>query len=287
MISSDGHTCLKSTKANEAVSGDFRVVLSYNELSESIGQFVVHISTQTFDYSPYIQRFEMLERLGFRPGKVCPHMDPYECRCYVLGTVSRDRMQMQIMAAQPYHDMFKKLADNLQNIFGKTRELDQVLKNAGFSLPYEGAELVVPPATASKEKAYLAGEQYDLWKDVNANVKLAKSDVFVVDPYADESLFELYLQDAPSGVNVRILVNQPKGKLDKVAELFSRKRPIQLRSNSDVHDRHLFVDNRGWVIGSSIKDAAAKKPTYMIELTGVGVFRSIYDGFFNNGKVIV
>ena len=33
-----------------------------------------------------------------------------------------------------------------------------------------------------------------------------------------------------------------------------------------MHDRVLFVDQRGWVIGQSIKDAAAKKPTYLIEL---------------------
>jgi len=28
----------------------------------------------------------------------------------------------------------------------------------------------------------------------------------------------------------------------------------------------LFIDQRGWVIGQSIKDAARKKPTYLIEL---------------------
>ncbi len=33
-----------------------------------------------------------------------------------------------------------------------------------------------------------------------------------------------------------------------------------------MHDRMLFIDQRGWVIGQSIKDAARKKPTYLIEL---------------------
>jgi hypothetical protein len=46
----------------------------------------------------------------------------------------------------------------------------------------------------------------------------------------------------------------------------AKSRPLELRSSADIHDRTVFVDQRGWVIGQSIKDAAKKKPTYMIEL---------------------
>ncbi len=41
---------------------------------------------------------------------------------------------------------------------------------------------------------------------------------------------------------------------------------LEMRSRADVHDRAIFLDQRGWVIGQSLKDAARKKPTYMIEL---------------------
>lgn len=32
-----------------------------------------------------------------------------------------------------------------------------------------------------------------------------------------------------------------------------------------VHDRVIFTDNRVWLLGQSIKDAAKKKPTYIVE----------------------
>jgi hypothetical protein len=48
--------------------------------------------------------------------------------------------------------------------------------------------------------------------------------------------------------------------------MYAKSRSLELRSSADVHDRRLFIDRRGWVIGQSIKDAARKKPPYLIEL---------------------
>lgn len=48
--------------------------------------------------------------------------------------------------------------------------------------------------------------------------------------------------------------------------MYAKSRPLELRSSADVHDREVFLDQRGWVIGQSIKDAARRKPTYLIEL---------------------
>jgi hypothetical protein len=48
--------------------------------------------------------------------------------------------------------------------------------------------------------------------------------------------------------------------------MYAKSRPLELRYSADVHDRTVFLDHRGWVIGQSIKDAARKKPTYLIEL---------------------
>ena len=50
------------------------------------------------------------------------------------------------------------------------------------------------------------------------------------------------------------------------ARMYAENRPLEVRSSADVHDRAIFLDERGWVIGQSIKDAARKKPTYLIEL---------------------
>jgi hypothetical protein len=53
-----------------------------------------------------------------------------------------------------------------------------------------------------------------------------------------------------------------------------------------IHDRVLFADDRVWVIGQSIKDAAKKKPTYIIE-HGEPLMRGIYEGIWQAAKVII
>jgi hypothetical protein len=56
-----------------------------------------------------------------------------------------------------------------------------------------------------------------------------------------------------------------------------------------VHDRHVFVDGRGWMIGQSIKDAAKKKPTYMVEI-GVAMlpaFQKIYEDVWTSAASVV
>jgi uncharacterized protein (UPF0303 family) len=42
---------------------------------------------------------------------------------------------------------------------------------------------------------------------------------------------------------------------------------IEIRRSADLHDRVIFIDAiQCWVLGTSIKDAAAKKPTYLAPL---------------------
>ena len=63
-----------------------------------------------------------------------------------------------------------------------------------------------------------------------------------------------------------MLTNKIANNVETVAKMYAQGRSLQLRSSADIHDRTLWVDRRGWVIGQSIKDAAKKKPTYIVEL---------------------
>jgi hypothetical protein len=48
----------------------------------------------------------------------------------------------------------------------------------------------------------------------------------------------------------------------------------------------LFVDHRCWVIGQSIKDAAKKKPTYIIEVAEAEQ-RSIYEPIWKSATALI
>ena len=113
---------------------------------------------------------------------------------------------------------------------------------------------------------YEPGDQYGFYRDLSSLIATAAREVFIVDAYLDEQVFNLYVDKVPVGATVRILSNKISTNVDTVAKKYATSRPLELRSTADVHDRMLFIDQRGWVIGQSIKDAARKKPTYLIEL---------------------
>lgn len=75
------------------------------------------------------------------------------------------------------------------------------------------------------------------------------------------------------------------------AEKFSlqHKCRVEARKSSSIHDRIIFVDGaQSWVLGASIKDAAAKKPTYLAPLsTDVAAQKiQIYEDIWNAATAI-
>jgi len=113
---------------------------------------------------------------------------------------------------------------------------------------------------------YGPGEQYDFYRDLSSLIATATQEIFIVDAYLDEKVFNLYVDKVPGSATVRILSNNIGANAETVAKMYATNRSLTLRSSADVHDRMLFIDPRGWVIGQSIQDAARKKPTYLIEL---------------------
>ena len=113
---------------------------------------------------------------------------------------------------------------------------------------------------------YGPGDEYAFYRDLSSLIQGATQEVFIVDAYLDEQVFNLYLSKVPNGVPVRILSNKIGTNVETVARMYGKNRPLKMRASADIRDRAIFLDQRGWVTGQSIKDAARKKPTYMIEL---------------------
>jgi hypothetical protein len=129
---------------------------------------------------------------------------------------------------------------------------------------------------------YEPGDEYAFYRDLKGVLAAAQKEVFLVDNYLDTEIFDLYAGAVQPGALVRMLTDQPKGNLTAVAQKYAARGGFELRSSEDVHDRVVFVDDRCWVIGQSIKDAARKKPTYMIEHENPGRMRPIYEDIWNH-----
>ncbi|MGA2186274.1 MAG: hypothetical protein ABSH47_24940 [Bryobacteraceae bacterium] len=136
--------------------------------------------------------------------------------------------------------------------------------------------------------AYRPGDDYEFYKDLKTIIGTARRSLFIIDNYLDVEIFDLYVERVQAGVNIRILTDQLRVAVQSVATKFSKRGQFELRtSGGAAHDRHLFVDDRGWVIGQSIKDAALKKPTYMVELNDVTTFRNIYEPIWLTATTII
>jgi hypothetical protein len=132
------------------------------------------------------------------------------------------------------------------------------IKELGVSLP-----------EAELKGAYESGDEFAFYVDLKGILAAAVCDVFIVDNFLSPEFFELYVTPIQKDVSVRIVTDEIKGNIETIAKKFATRGKFELKSSKEVHDRHVFVDGRGWMIGQSIKDAAKKKPTYMVEIGSV------------------
>jgi len=135
-------------------------------------------------------------------------------------------------------------------------------------------------ADRPRERIYGPGDAFELYKDLSELVAAATGNLFIVDPYAGEEVFSLYLSKARAGVLIRLMTKEPSAALRSVAGKFGVRPGVQLecRSTSAVHDRVVFIDSRDcWVIGQSIQGAGMKKPTYLVPISTVSDMARLYE----------
>ena len=119
------------------------------------------------------------------------------------------------------------------------------------------------------QKVYGPGAQYDFYRDLKRIIEGASKSVFIVDPYINTELFDLYVEKIKNGTNVRLLTSNFDPATEAVIKKYQAKPSICFRAkrSSDIHDRIIIIDGTAcWVLGQSIKDAAKKKPTYIAPL---------------------
>ncbi len=123
--------------------------------------------------------------------------------------------------------------------------------------------------SSSLGQAFGPGAIYDFFKALNKVLSSAQKSILVVDPYIDDTVFDTYLSSVPKGIRVRLLCEKYSAKLKPAAERYIAQYGalLDVKRSKEIHDRLAFVDDECWVMGQSIKDAAASKPTYLAPLS--------------------
>lgn len=159
---------------------------------------------------------------------------------------------------------------------------------------YEGvlnsclAELKLDLSEPEIQSVFEPGQEYELYRTVKTILGFATKEIFIIDPYINAEMFEVYADSIPRTVAFRLLSNRayiPPAVL-ALAQKYASGGNFQLRSSADIHDRVVFADNRVWVSGQSLKDAAKKKPTYIVE-HDEPLMRQIYENVWAAATPVV
>lgn len=135
-------------------------------------------------------------------------------------------------------------------------------------------------------QAFGPSAAYDFFKALRELMASVERTLFVVDPYLDAETFDGYLGSLPVGRNVRLLFAKYANDVNVASKKYHLQygSVLEARKSDAIHDRVIFVDGtQCWVLGASIKDAAAKKPTYLAPLSidVAGKKLKIYEGIWH------
>ncbi|MBU2043679.1 MAG: hypothetical protein KJ619_00395 [Candidatus Omnitrophica bacterium] len=170
--------------------------------------------------------------------------------------------------------------------------INEILPN--FKRAYEMSQIsetasILDTPLGQKEKIYAPGDQYTLYKDLKEIIVSARNEIFVIDTYANEDFFDLYIDKIKNNTRARFLTKKPSKNLVTVINKFKAKQNInfEARESNEIHDRVIFIDDKQcWVLGHSIKDGAVKQPTYLIPVDSIADMKKLYEDIWIKASIV-
>lgn len=157
-----------------------------------------------------------------------------------------------------------------QNLLTVLRESNAQTIAAIVNEALARAERLAP--AASRGMFISAGRTFDAITVVGKALSEAKTDVLLVDPYADHKVLTDYAVMTPEGVSVRLLAKAGRANLIKPAaeqwgKQFTNTRPLAVRlaSAASLHDRLIVIDGKtAWSLGQSFNALAERAHTTLV-----------------------
>lgn len=156
------------------------------------------------------------------------------------------------------------------------------------------AELAAPPAA---QGAFIpVGSAFDAYAAVAKIFASATSDIFVIDPYMDDSALLDFAGAVPENVALRLLSDTGTAKptlgpaaTKWKAQYPQRKLEVRLAPPRTLHDRAILVDgNEAWTVTQSLKDLAKRSPAEIVRAADTAALKiAAYEQIWSNAVVLV
>lgn len=118
-------------------------------------------------------------------------------------------------------------------------------------------------------------------KFLRQTLAASKTQVLIADSWVDDTIFDTVLDVIPVTNKIKLIFAQDRGTFDARAKRFGQQYPnFAAKRYKHLHDRFMIVDDVGYILGPSIKDAASNSPALVVVLAQKE--KSLLQSFFND-----
>lgn len=173
--------------------------------------------------------------------------------------------------------IFIELLKNEQNGV----DIKSKLQNIGWDIV---GNSIVPINSEVIELYFEKGLLHSAYQKIRTIIHSSAKDIYIIDPYIDSSIFELFKVFTDIDVKIKILTCNKPADYQHEKNLFLTQYPnlsIEEKTTRDFHDRFIIVDKKDtFHIGASIKDAGKK--VFMInKIEDTENCKNVLDSFNN------
>jgi len=151
--------------------------------------------------------------------------------------------------------IFEEILEIEENQIG----IREKLQNIGWDLTNNS---IVPVDSDVVELYFEKGLLHSAYQKIRDIVHSAVKEIYIIDPYIDSSIFELFKYFQTTKLLIKVLTFKKPPDYDHEKKLFLQQYPnltIEEQTTKDFHDRFIIVDNNEtYHLGASIKDAGRK-----------------------------
>lgn len=117
----------------------------------------------------------------------------------------------------------------------------------------------------------------------------SKNQALIADSYVDGTIFDSVLDVIPKTTTVKLIYTNKSGNFDQRVSRFSREySKFSVRKYKWLHDRFMIVDDTGYIVGPSLKDAASKYPALVTVLDSKAkrLLQTFFDDLWSKAKSV-
>ena len=177
---------------------------------------------------------------------------------YMLATILKSKVasQVTINLIKTFANMRKLISQNIA-LFERFERIENrlTIHDKNFNVLFKASE---DKNNIPVQNIFFDGQIYDAYSFVNDLIKLANSEIVLIDNYIDDTVFTLFSKYP--NINFIIYTNNISKQLKLDFEKYSKQyKNIALKTFKSSHDRFLIIDKKDiYHLGASLKDLGKK-----------------------------